>query len=554
MAYFSLHAYDADVWVREFRGLNQSDEMMNPNPCYADEAENVETIHGILQPQAAYDVQTGPTNDPDDCPRVETLAVFTRRWYDGDGSKDWYVCCAGGKFYCRQAFADDRAWDEMTLPVGVDAFNSSRWSWVTYERSVTEGNDEYTLDVLLMSNELDGMIMVSPPKNNTTWGDVAEMYKWEDLEPYTWAWLVTARWVISMVDTRNDPDSVTEVGPKFGVIERFGERIWGAGEIDEPDRLVYSKAYDPEDWKGAREDDQPEDGAGEVYQPSWDGDRFFALKRFGDQLLAFKRNKIWRVLGMTPDTFNFHEQYGKGTPYRDTIAVDGERVLMTNDDGVCIYDGMNTTAYMKTAVEKIWRMVNKSALDQMCAVLFQRKYYISFPTGDSTVNNAMLVYDLDEGSILYYPGMNIETFLPTNDELFATSSSLPGKILKLHSNSWVTGHASGSATKWVSPWMDFGYKSIQKGGFDFYFLPEVKDTAVTFTITVQTEKKKKTKTYTCNPLTEEQLAVPKEPRMKRLHFGGAGRKFRVIIQTDEGVTAPWRIVGGLHMIVETDPD
>jgi hypothetical protein len=53
VAYFSLHSYDADVWISEFRGLNQSDTGLNPNPVYAAIAENVETPNGVLQPQAA---------------------------------------------------------------------------------------------------------------------------------------------------------------------------------------------------------------------------------------------------------------------------------------------------------------------------------------------------------------------------------------------------------------------------------------------------------------------------------------------------------------------
>jgi hypothetical protein len=198
--------------------------------------------------------------------------------------------------------------------------------------------------------------------------------------------------------------------------------------------------------------------------------------------------------------------------------------------------------------------VNKDALDQMCGALFQNRYYLAFPTGDSTVNNAMLVYNLTEGTILYYTGFHVESLLPTDDELFFTSSTLPGKMLRLKYDSWETGQASGAATKWVSQWIDFGYKRIQKGGFDLYFVPEVKDTAVQLKISVQTEKKMKTKTYTVQPLTSEQITANKSHKGKRLHFGGAGRKFRIIIETEAGVTVPWRLIGGIQLVVETDPD
>ena len=118
----------------------------------------------------------------------------------------------------------------------------------------------------------------------------------------------------------------------------------------------------------------------------------------------------------------------------------------------------------------------------------------------------------------------------------------------------MTGRASGGATEWVSPWMDFGYKSINKGGFDLYIAPEVQTEPVKLIISVQTEKKTKTKEYTVVPLTEAQREADKEHRNKKLHFGGSGRRFRIIIETEEGVTAPWRLVGGLQMVVETDPD
>ena len=66
--------------------------------------------------------------------------------------------------------------------------------------------------------------------------------------------------------------------------------------------------------------------------------------------------------------------------------------------------------------------------------------------------------------------------------------------------------------------------------------------------------KLKTKTYIIQPLTPEKRAAHKEHRGKRLHFGGAGRKFRLIIETEAGTTAPWRIIGGIQLVVETDPD
>ena len=538
MAQYRLNAYDADVWVDEFRGLSQADINLRPDMRFASDEKNVETPDGVLQPQAAI-----PTLDGEFESRVETLASFHRRWYTGTGSHDWYVCCVAGKFYQRQA--DDRiSWQEIELPEGVAAFELSTWSWVTYEiNPVDDNNDPLDpVDVLLVSNATDGMYMIVPPDRPSTWGDW-EQHTWTYMKDMTWLDATSNAWHIIEVDAQ---------GKKFGVIERYAERIWGADIADNPDMLMYSAPYDPTNWEA--DPDIPEDGAGDIMQPSWDGDKFYAIHRYGDHLLAYKKNRIWSIRGTNPGEFSIQEQFGGGTSYFNTIAVDNNRVYMESEHGLNIYDGMNTTPYLREYVEQIWNTVNKAALDQMCAVLFRNRYYVAIPVGDSMVNNAMLMYDLTRGTILYYSDVDVEAFLPTDKELFFTSSSLPGQIRMLRYDSWLEGAASGAATRWATPWVDFGYKRIQKGGFDLYLIPEVQTEAVTLKISVQTEKKLKTKNYTVKPLTEEQREAQKEYRGKRLHFGGTGRKFRIIIETEEGVTAPWRLIGGLQMVVETDPD
>ena len=521
MAYFSLGAYDANVVLPTFKGLNQADVGLNPDIRYAAEVANMETPHGVLQPQAAFRQLDGEFED-----RVETLAVLHRRWYSGGGSKTWYVAACNGKLYQKQE-GSMLDWVQINT---AQPFQSNAWSYVTYEMSGQSG----TIDVLLMSNAEDGMIMVVPPDRPSIINDYAD-YTFNQLASLTINELASPAWVVQTVDTQ---------GYKFGVIERFGERIWGGAIPDEPDLLVYSAPYDPTDWE--QNNDIPEDGAGEVRQPSWDGDKFYSMKGLGDRLTTYKKNRIWQVLGLNPGEYVFKEQFGEGTEYFNTIAVDGERVYMAGRNGPTVYDGVSTAPFARPQIENIWKHVNSAALDQMCGAIHKKKYYLSFPVGDSMVNNAMLVYDFDEGSVLYYTDIYIEAFLHSDEHLFATSSTVPGRILEVVNDSWASGQARDIPTKWVTPWMDFGQKKIQKGGFDLYFIPEVQNEEVELIFTIETEKKAKVKRYTVLP-------TDKEHRGKRLHFGGTGRRFRIIIET-EGSTAPWRLIGGLQMVVETDPD
>lgn len=508
MAYFSLHAYDADVFIPAFAGLYQTGDGTSGNVRFALEAENAETPGGVLQPMAA----------PDRLPevfekKIETLACLHRRWYEGGGSQDWLFAATDGKIYYKQVDSGD-AWTLLDFPEGVTEYACSVWSYVGYE--INPEGSAAPVDVLLLSNAEDGMIMISPPYTAT-----------ESQED----------WTVTAVDTQ---------GKKFGVIERYAERIWGGAIPNDPDMLMYSAPYDPLNW--AANPSIPEDGAGDVQQPSWDGDSFTALRTFGSQLVAFKKSRVWRILGTDPGEYTFKEQFGGGTPFANTICVDTERILMAEKDGLSVFDGMSVSPFRRQYIEKLWLRVNRNAMDQMCAAKFKNRYYLSIPVDGATANNALIIYNVEEDTMLFYPNMHVESFLSTEDKLYATSSVEPGRIFVINYDSWLTKHATKEPVKWVTPWMDFGYKRIQKGGFEVYFVPEVHGGPVTFRFGIETEKKIKYKTVTVQSTTFKL-------KQKRIRFGGTGRRFRLWIETEStAADTTWRFTGGIQMVVETDPD
>ena len=567
MAYYKLHAYDADVRINGFTGLNQGEEIAR-DLSFALEAENVETPRGMLQPQAGMTLMNGEFTG-----KVETIARFHRRFYDGEGSNEWLVCAAGGYLYCRQA-NDAIGWVKIQMPESFGTFQSNTWSWVTYEQNI-DGVD-HPVDVIIMSNKVDGMFMVIPPDRPATWGDLYlgtgdVGYTWDDIKEIIWGFspedngVYSPKWQMVKVNTTVEGETVS-TDYRFGVIERFKERVWAADimsyvtEDNEtkaimlPDKLMYSAVYDPSDWRSyPYEEDgemvgQPEDGAGDIDQPSWDGDKFTALKRFGDQLIALKGTKVWRVIGTGPADFELQEQYGGGTLFPNTVAVDGERMLMVEKDGLSAYDGMAVNPFQRQAIEKTWRTINRDAMDQMCGCMFKRRYYLSVPTGTSTVNDLLIVFNTEEGSFLTYPQSYIEALMPAGDVLYATSSTTPGKVYEINYNSWETGLSTGKPIRWATPWMDFDFKSLAKGGYEIYFNPEVKGGPVTFKFSIETEKKIKTKAVMIEPTNIK-------AKQKRIRFGGTSRKFRLIIETmKHKPSIVWRLTGGILMVVETDPD
>ena len=308
-SYNSIGAYEATSVIPEFKGLMQYGDGIGTDPRFATEARNVETFGGVLQPAAACQILVPSLDSP-----IETLARLYRRWHTSD-NKEILIAASGGKLY--SMLPSDDAWTELDFPEGLTAYQSNVWSWVAYE--INPEGATSPVDVLLMSNSLDGMIMV----------------RGDDL-------------TVSAVETPK----------KFGVIERYAERIWGGAIPDDPDMLVYSAPYDPTDWEA--DPDIPEDGAGDIQQPSWDGDSFTALRTFGSQLIAFKRTRVWRILGTDPGEYAFKEQYGGGATYEGTIAVDNERILMLGRKGIQIYDGLSVSPFQQEMCDEIWKRLNVS--------------------------------------------------------------------------------------------------------------------------------------------------------------------------------------------------
>ena len=492
MAYNAIGAYDARSIYPEFKGLAQYGDHVNTDPRYASEAENMETIGGVLQPCAKCQVLTPQLDSP-----IETLARLYRRWYTGPDEKELLIAASGGNLYYMLPTSSE--WTQLTLPGGTA--QSNVWSYAAYE--INPAGSTSPVDVLLMSNAYDGMIMI-----------------------------------------RGDDMTVSTVATpkKFGVIERYAERIWGGAILDDPDMLVYSSPFDPTNWELNIE--SPEDGAGDISQPSWDGDSFTALRSFGGQLIAFKGSRVWRIMGTDPGEYAFKEQYGGGAPYFNTIAVDSERIFLLERTGVMIYDGLTTKPFYQAFAIDVFAQMNKAALSQSCAALWKGKYYCAFPLGNATANNAVLIYSTEDNTWLLRTDVYVESFLPTEDKLYFTSSTTPGRIWLWSENEWETQQATSARSRWVSPWNDLGYKNYIKGNFDVYLTLECVGTA-TISISIETERKTKTKTYTSSDSSGG-------AKQKRMHFGGSGRRFRLIIESAGNFV--WRIVGGITVISEIDQD
>jgi hypothetical protein len=477
--------------IDNFKGLYQAGDGVDISAAYATSALNAQTEGGLLQtgrePAALPAQLPGP---------IGTLAYLYRRWYSADNRKGVLVAAANGHLY--RMYPDDTAWAGVALPPGVNGFKSNDWSWATYEWNPP--GSEAPVDVLLMSNAQDGMIMIR--------GDTLT-------------------------------SSAITTPKKFAVITRFNERIWGAGIPDDPDMLMYSRPFDPTDW--TLDMDHPEDGAGDISQPSWDGDSFLALMQYGAQLLAFKKRRLWRVLGTNPGEFYMKEQYGGGLIAVRSLALHGTDVFMLGADSVFRYDGMDAAPHQQEATAHVFEAVNKAALAGACGCMHGDKYYLAVPMDGATVNNAVLVFDKHWGTWMLWKHVSVESFLSAEDRLFFTSASTPGLVY-----AWGEG-ASACPLMWQSPWFTYGRMDAKKENFIFRFTFEVsQDTEIT--LSLETERGHYKRTFTVRPPYPGRIG----PRTMSIPIAAGGRRYRFRIEANGGES--WRMDGGMHIICDINGD
>ena len=483
----------AGVRIPVHKGLMQYGDSVGLDARYAADCENALTVQGVLQPAAACTLLDAKTPKP-----IRTLARLYRRWYAPDEQHEVLIAAAGGQLYWM--LPNGERWTKLTMPYGwtESHYQSDEWSWAAYE--INAEDRDAPVDVLLMSNAQDGMLCI-----------------------------------------RGDTMAVTQIATpkKFSVIARYAERIWGGGIPDDPDMLMYSAPYDPFDW--SQNDDIPEDGAGDVMQPSWDGDSFTALTPFGSQLIALKRTKVWRVMGTDPGTYVFREQYGGGTPAPRTVAVDGSRIFMLGREGVMCYDGESTELFQQECAQRIFARMNPAALSRATACMWKGVYYCAVALDESPANNAVILYDTRENTWLVRTDAQVESFLPVEDAMYFTSAETPGRLWLWQED----GMSAGTACpmRWMGGWQDLGAPQVTKRDFTVLFSAECPE-ETKLSLTVETEKGLRAKTVSLTP--------EKNGMQRRVRFHLHGRRFRLSIASSG--TKPWRLIGGVCIEMDTEEE
>lgn len=489
--------YETTVQITQFAGIDQRQGDSAVSLNYAYRAQNVHTERGMLESASGYEAAMPPTEAA-----IGTLARFYRRNMEDEAEREVFVAATLDGIYTWTAGTD--AWIRRYPTEGT--LYKDRWSHVTYEAV----RGEATVDVLLLTNDEDGMVIL--------YGDDLSAQALE-------------------INLANDGKTL-----KFAHIERHNERIWGCGQPGEPDNLYYSKPYDVLDWNPVEE--TPELGGGVIAQPTWDGDEFIALKRFGAYLAACKRNSMWLIRGTDPSTFTIEEVYGSDAPSAAaSIAVDGAQMFYLSESGIGVYDGSSAQLLSKNALFETMALRTTQCEKKAAACVARHVYYLALPIradayeGNEIENNTIIEYDALRGTFMLRTGIPVRSLYAAGGEVYFTTSTEPYQVYKLGSG---TGYNGQDVTAyWETGWFDLGGKNVQKSAFEIRFYAKG-ESGATMTITVETEKKEKQKS----------IALYEGGRMHKVRIQSRGKRFRIRLETVG--TQKWSIMGGVQIRMDID--
>lgn len=486
-------SYESRFTIPTPKGVWQAAGDTNLGLDYAYRAENMRTERGLLATARGTSRAFPALGAP-----IETLERFHRRARPDD--PDVFVAAAGGAIY--------------TYTLGTEGWvlrsqghSSNRWSCVTYETS----KDGATVDLLLMTNELDGLIAV--------YGS--------DLHVEEKALTIG--------------DDYKEV--KFAALSRHAERLWGTGAPGYPDSIFYSRPYDPFNWMGMPE--TPELGGGVIMQPSWDGDAFLALRPFGGYLLAIKRHTVYEIRGTDPSSYTITEAYGTDGPVQErTVCVDRLAVYFLSKGEIGRYDGSALSLLSRDALYETMRMLADGSKKSATACVCDHVYYLALCVkqneNDVVVeNNAVIELDIERGTFMLRTGIRVKDFFALDGVVYYTDAQAPYEVLRY--NDPASGSYNGESMRavWETSWLDLG-KTLTKRDFVLRFTAEADVNDMPVVITLETDRREKQKT----------VLLQKRRADYRIKIQNTG--VRVKLRISSNAAAGWRIYGGVQVEFSVD--
>ena len=248
------------------------------------------------------------------------------------------------------------------------------------------------------------------------------------------------------------------------------ERVWITGCKAYPNSVFYSDdplsngAGDttkngPENWTGG------EDESGEIDVPTWDGSVCIGISTIFSDVVIFKTNSIHRVVGTYPSVYQIKQIYSTvGAIAEKTIVQTSDRAFFLSKDGLYYYNGVSAYSLLGDKARDI--VINPAYVDKAVSIVYKHKLYCAFPEGESTKNNAVIVYDLLNSTFMIWRGFEVSDFMEFEDKLLFAGAD--GYVRYIDENA-LTFDGTNIESYWETPWRDLSAMRATKTADTLYF-------------------------------------------------------------------------------------
>ncbi len=307
--------------------------------------------------------------------------------------------------------------------------------------------------------------------------------------------------------------------PKFSQIILHYERMWGCGVSGYPDRVFYSASFDPTDFATLGE-------SGFIDIPSFDGNSVLALEVLFDDVVVFKKNSLYRIIGTYPGTYEVNKIHGVvGSIAPDTIVNTGSLVLFLSGEGLCAYDGVKTALFRPQMLKEFLKRIHFSAIEQAVGTVHRGKVLFALPIDGAEENNAVLEYDTVRDAFTLKTGFRVSSFVEVDDVLLVSDNTTYVKIY----GEGDTFDGTRIDAFWETPFTDGGDRAVLKYLDSLYAFG--KGDAVRVLVISESEQKEKTAL----------LSAEMEKHIK-MALQGKGVRFKLRFENVQGgyfeLTAP----------------
>lgn len=234
-------------------------------------------------------------------------------------------------------------------------------------------------------------------------------------------------------------------------LELYFGRLFAAGDREHPARLYWSQAPGDgrtiEDWSA---DESSENVSGGHVEVGTDSDPITGLFALSNQLLIFKKDKLYRLLGDRPGNYRIVPVEAALTqPIHTACVLYGDRLFFLTDRGLYFYDGQTVrrTAHGADLLPLLQRVDFSAAAAAACA---DTLYFAVKENGTSTHNDLLIEYDVLRDCFLLRRGFETVDITSCYGTLYVLTGK--GEVAVL--NQGTTYGGDPISAFWETPWLD----------------------------------------------------------------------------------------------------